>query len=201
MEAELAKFGVTCRGSEDGIEIDGIKYTDLKKPQGGVHCYDDHRVAMSFSVLALLAPHGTLIRERECVGKTWPGWWDTLRQTFEVQMEGVDLSSPFQVDSKTSEDMQKSVFLVGMRGAGKTTTGKWVADLLERQFFDLDALLEAELERTIPKIIQESGLFFEYFFSICQHCWGAGHVSAAFALLYSPRMRFNPLLIVKKELR
>ncbi len=157
MEAELAKFGVVCRGSEDGIEIDGIKYSDLKEPQGGVHCYDDHRVAMSFSVLALVAPQGALIQERECVGKTWPGWWDTLHQAFEVSMEGVDLSMPIRTEFETSKDMQKSIFLIGMRGAGKTTTGKCVADLLKRQFMDLDALLEFELERSIPDIIRESG--------------------------------------------
>ena len=72
METELAKFGVTCRGSEDGIEIDGISYADLEEPEGGVHCYDDHRVAMSLSVLALASPNGGLITEKACTGKTWP---------------------------------------------------------------------------------------------------------------------------------
>lgn len=157
MEVELAKFGVTCRGSEDGIEIDGIKHSDLKEAHGGVHCYDDHRVAMSFSVLALITPPGALIQERECVGKTWPGWWDMLRQTFKVEMEGVDLSMPYRPKSEAQEDIQKSIFLVGMRGAGKTTTGGWIADLLKRQFLDLDALLESEMERTIPEMINESG--------------------------------------------
>lgn len=160
METELAKFGVKCYGSEDGIEIEGIKYSDLREPRGGVHCYDDHRVAMSFSVLALIAPHGALIRERECVGKTWPGWWDTLRGTFGIQLDGVDLSSPSDTNSKASEDEHKSIFLIGMRGAGKTTTGKWVAELWKRPFFDLDDLLEKELERTIPEIIKTLGAFF-----------------------------------------
>ena len=99
MKDQLAKFGVTSsywyNGSKiDGIEIHGIDYTKLQKPSGGVDCYDDHRVAMSFSVLAMLTPHGALIRERECVGKTWPGWWDTVRQLFGVEMEGVDLEQP-----------------------------------------------------------------------------------------------------------
>lgn len=157
MGTELAKFGVTCRGSEDGIEIDGIKYSDLQEPHGSVHCYDDHRVAMSLSVLALITPHGAMIQERECVGKTWPGWWDTLRQSFEVEMEGIDLSMPFRPTSEAQEDTQRSIFLIGMRGAGKTTTGERVADLLKRPFLDLDALLESETERTIPEMINESG--------------------------------------------
>ena len=102
MRDQLAKFGVTSRywlngGKVDGIEIDGIDYTELREPSGGVDCYDDHRIAMSFSVLAMVTPHGALLREKECVGKTWPGWWDTFRQPFGVEMKGVDLEQPKRV--------------------------------------------------------------------------------------------------------
>ncbi|KAL6715169.1 3-dehydroquinate dehydratase (3-dehydroquinase) [Lecanora helva] len=157
METELAKFGVKCRGSEDGIEIDGIDYKDLREPKGGIHCYDDHRVAMSFSVLALASPCGALIQERECTGKTWPGWWDTLRQIFDIQMEGVDLSTPLQAKSKVFEESKRSIFLIGMRGAGKTTTGKWISEILDRPFVDLDSELESVSGQCIPEIIKKSG--------------------------------------------
>lgn len=155
MRVQLAKFGVTCRELADGIEIDGIDYQQLLEPTDGVHCYDDHRVAMSFSVLALIAPSGALIQERLCVGKTWPGWWDTLRNTFGVSMEGVDLdhSQHQSADAKPS----KSIFLVGMRGAGKTTTGESAARILGRPFVDLDSWLESEAGQSIPAIIAESG--------------------------------------------
>ncbi len=157
MKDELSKFGVTCRELPDGIEIDGVSYQDLQEASGGVHCYDDHRVAMSFSVLATIAPRPTLIQERECVGKTWPGWWDTLRQLFGVELDGIDLEQPVPAKSQTSKAENKSVFLIGMRGAGKTTTGGWVASLLNRPFIDLDAQLEKESGRAIPEIIKESG--------------------------------------------
>ncbi|KAL8999429.1 MAG: hypothetical protein Q9169_001743 [Polycauliona sp. 2 TL-2023] len=157
MEDELAKFGVTCRQLEDGIEIDGIPYTALKKPLGGVHCYDDHRVAMSFSVLGTVAPHGTLIQERECVGKTWPGWWDTLRQPFGVGLEGVDLEEMNHGSAKKVQHSDKSILIIGMRGAGKTTTGGMAASLLGWEFVDLDTLLEETAGQTIPKIIEASG--------------------------------------------
>ena len=157
MKSELAKFGVTCRAFTDGIEIDGIKYTDLKEPPDGVHCYDDHRVAMSLSVLALITPQGALIREKECVGKTWPGWWDTLRQTFGVEMEGVDPTKSSVVKPGQTNDARRSIYLIGMRGAGKTTTAKWTAEILNRTFIDLDSQLEQELNDTIPNIIEESG--------------------------------------------
>lgn len=157
MEKELAKFGVSCRGFEDGIEIDGINHAKLQEPAGGVHCYDDHRVAMSNSVLATIAPHGAVITEKECVGKTWPGWWDTLRLSFHVEMEGVDMESQARGISLDTEAGRKSIYLIGMRGAGKTTTGKWVADLLDLSFVDLDSQLEVEAKQTIPEVIKESG--------------------------------------------
>ena len=157
MEKELAKFGVNCRGFEDGIEIDGMNYAELQDPIDGIHCYDDHRVAMSNSVLAIVAPHGAVITERECVGKTWPGWWDTLRLSFNVKMEGVDVESQLGGKSPCLEAGRKSIYLIGMRGAGKTTTGKWVAGLLDLSFVDLDSQLEMEAKQTIPEMIEESG--------------------------------------------
>ncbi|KAI4208552.1 MAG: hypothetical protein LQ346_000062 [Caloplaca aetnensis] len=156
MKDELAKFGVTCRELPDGIEVDGKPYVDLSKPTNGVHCYDDHRVAMSFSVLGTIAPEGTLIQERECVGKTWPGWWDTLRQPFGVQLEGVDLEAN-TTSSNLPQHSDNSILIIGMRGAGKTTTGRLAASILGWQFFDLDDQLEQVAGRTIPEIIQESG--------------------------------------------
>lgn len=157
MKDELAKFGVTCRELPDGIEIDGVNYANLQQPQGGVHCYDDHRVAMSFSVLAAVAPHATLIQERECVGKTWPGWWDTLRQPFGVGLDGVDLEQPLETKAGQGDKFQKSIFLIGMRGAGKTTAGSWVSNVLGWPFVDLDTQLETDASLTIPEIIKESG--------------------------------------------
>ena len=69
MKDELAKFGVTCRETDDGIHVDGKQINSLTAPQDGVDCYDDHRVAMSFSVLATAVPEPTMILERECTGK------------------------------------------------------------------------------------------------------------------------------------
>ncbi|KZZ93202.1 Pentafunctional AroM protein [Ascosphaera apis ARSEF 7405] len=156
MYDELAKFGVTCREFEDGIEVDGIDRSQLKQPPMGVHCYDDHRVAMSFSVLSVAAPQSTLILEKECTGKTWPGWWDTLRQTFGVKLEGIELGNTV-CKTASSKKGSASMFLIGMRGAGKTTSGHWIAKARKCKFMDLDAELERVKGKTIPEIIQESG--------------------------------------------
>lgn len=158
MKDELAKFGVTCREHDDGIEIDGIDRSTLQQPTGGVHCYDDHRVAMSFSVLSLVTPKPTLILEKECTGKTWPGWWDILSQLFKVKLDGVELEQPQEEEEDLSAvKSAASVFIIGMRGAGKTTSGLWVSRALDRPFIDLDSELEATEKMTIPEIIKQRG--------------------------------------------
>jgi len=48
------------------------------KRGASIHCYDDHRVAMAFSVLGTVIEN-TTIEEKRCVEKTWPNWWDDLK--------------------------------------------------------------------------------------------------------------------------
>ncbi|KAK0884007.1 3-dehydroquinate dehydratase (3-dehydroquinase) [Friedmanniomyces endolithicus] len=167
MRVELAKFGVVCRELEDGIEIDGAEVGELRQPQESIHCYDDHRVAMSISVLGLVAPGGTVLDERECVGKTWPGWWDQLHQVFGAELEGVEPTS--QRQSKMNDvvtngingvhelkEAKKSIFIIGMRGAGKTTTGGWASQILGWPLIDLDMELERVEGMTIPEMLKDN---------------------------------------------
>jgi len=161
MKDELAKFGVTCREHEDGIEVDGIDRHHLRQPEGGVHCYDDHRVAMSFSVLALAATQSTLILEKECTGKTWPGWWDAMSLVFKAGLQGVEAERAHHAGKKRLVKNEASLFVIGMRGAGKTTSGRWAAKSLGRKLMDLDNEFELREKRTIPEVIRQSG--WEYF--------------------------------------
>ncbi|KAI1737221.1 EPSP synthase-domain-containing protein [Xylaria scruposa] len=155
MREQLAKFGVHCAELEDGIIVSGKNYKDLTKPEEGIYCYDDHRVAMSFSVLSTFSPNPVVVLERECTAKTWPGWWDILSQSFKVQLAGDD-TEVHDAKASKKEDAGPSVFIIGMRGAGKTTTGAWMADILGRPFIDLDNELEKRAGMTIPQMIRES---------------------------------------------
>ncbi|KAJ5658726.1 uncharacterized protein N7484_002375 [Penicillium longicatenatum] len=157
MKDELAKFGVVCREHDDGLEIDGIDRSTLRLPSGGIYCYDDHRVAFSFSVLSLVAPQPTLILEKECVGKTWPAWWDALKQIWGVNLDGKELTEEESAVTTQEEKASASIFIIGMRGAGKTTAGSWVAKSLDRPFIDLDNDLEATEGMTIPEMIKQRG--------------------------------------------
>ncbi|KAK6438532.1 3-dehydroquinate dehydratase (3-dehydroquinase) [Oleoguttula sp. CCFEE 5521] len=163
MRVELAKFGVTCRELEDGIEIDGVGM-ELQQATEAIHCYDDHRVAMSFAVLASVASKGTLIEERECTGKTWPGWWDVQHQTFGVDMDGVEPTKVHANGVLTNGvngthdkgEVKKSIFIIGMRGAGKTTTGGWAAKILGWPLVDMDTELERTVGMTIPEMLKDN---------------------------------------------
>lgn len=157
MKDQLAKFGVECAELDDGIEVFGVKLQSLKTPSAGIHCYDDHRVAMSFSVLSAVAPAPVVITERECVGKTWPGWWDTVSQSFKVVLDGAPDEADHGEASGLAAMDERSIFVIGMRGAGKTTAGQWIAKTLAWKFVDLDQELEKRANKTIPEIIGSRG--------------------------------------------
>ncbi|KAF7546744.1 hypothetical protein G7Z17_g8230 [Cylindrodendrum hubeiense] len=155
MKDQLAKFDVICNELEDGIEVNGKSQDGgLLTPKAGIHCYDDHRVAMSFSVLAVASPSPVVVTERECVGKTWPGWWDILSQSFKVELEGEEPSTHAHDEAINDTNKERSIFIIGMRGAGKTTAGRWMARLLEWEFIDLDQELERRAGCTIPEMIR-----------------------------------------------
>ncbi|CAJ0841439.1 6705_t:CDS:2 [Entrophospora sp. SA101] len=162
MVHELRKFGVDASELSDGIQIHGAKIESLKGPVEGVKCYDDHRVAMSFSVLGCVVPNGTLIREKKCVEKTWPNWWDDLESKLGVKLVGVDLG-PKQDDNKTTtatttaNEKNKSIILIGMRGVGKTTMGQFAAKMLNYKFLDVDQYFESKLGLTISELVEKEG--------------------------------------------
>ncbi|KAI3404616.2 ARO1 [Candida oxycetoniae] len=157
---ELAKFGVEASEISDGIVISGVDPTDLKTPplDPGVKTYDDHRVAMSFSLLAGLCKKPVLILERSTTGKTWPGWWDILHSQFKTTLEGYQGKA---VVGAGEQNGDKSVIVIGMRAAGKSTLSKWLADFLGFKLLDLDHHLESKLGQDIKSLIKEKG--WEYF--------------------------------------
>ena len=132
----------------------GKPYQELQNPANGIYCYDDHRVAMSFSVLSTISPHPVLILERECTAKTWPGWWDIMSQAFKVQLAGEEDPTAKHVVKSSRPGTDRSIFVIGMRGAGKSTAGRWMSEILKRPLIDLDVELERREATTIPDIIR-----------------------------------------------
>ncbi len=57
----------------------------------------------------------------------------------------------------TRETPGRHVFLVGFMGAGKSTVGRMLADLLKRPFVDLDARVEEQTGRSVAEVFVEAG--------------------------------------------
>lgn len=73
MVTELRKLGVTVVEYQDGLEILPTPITPA-----AVDTYNDHRVAMSFSLIGLKV-HGIRINNPECVSKTFPNYFEVLK--------------------------------------------------------------------------------------------------------------------------
>lgn len=159
MVDQLAKFGVEAVGFDDGIEIYGT--TELKSPSVPIETYDDHRVAMSLSLLAGLAStneNPSRILERSTTGKTWPGWWDVLHSEFHAELSGYDpLSNPDKLSISNKVDDNNSIVMIGMRGAGKSFLTEWAAEALGYEKIDLDHYFEEVLDCNIKEFIHEKG--------------------------------------------
>jgi 3-phosphoshikimate 1-carboxyvinyltransferase len=55
---------------------------DGNRPHGAeIETYDDHRIAMSFAILGLRTS-GIRIRDRDCVNKSFPGFWKELKKLY-----------------------------------------------------------------------------------------------------------------------
>ena len=70
---ELGKLGARVSVSDSDLEIEP---PDQVHP-ARIQTYDDHRIAMSFAVAGLAAP-GIVIENPDCVGKTFPDFFQSL---------------------------------------------------------------------------------------------------------------------------
>ncbi|KAI0251026.1 EPSP synthase-domain-containing protein [Lactifluus subvellereus] len=151
---QLAKFGVETRELDDGLEVYGKPISELK-PGVSVHCYDDHRVAMAFSVLGSVV-NETVIEEKRCVEKTWPNWWDDLENKIGLKVVGVELGQTAD-HASAKQDAAPSVLVIGMRGSGKTFVGELAAATLGWSFIDADAFFEEKFPTGLRDYVQQHG--------------------------------------------
>ena len=75
MVSGLRKLGVDCEETPDGARIRGGRVLG-----GEIDCKGDHRVAMAFAVLGLVAKGPVVIRDVDCVDTSFPGFADTALQ-------------------------------------------------------------------------------------------------------------------------
>ena len=144
MATELRKLGAVVTEGEDFIEV-------TPPATGGwthasIHTYDDHRMAMCFSLAAFhpLAPTigagqtvSVRIEDPRCVGKTFPDYFETL----------------FQV-AKNEPRLIPVITIDGPSASGKGTLASALATRLGYQFLDSGALYRVTallaLRRGVP---------------------------------------------------
>ncbi|MGE3340860.1 MAG: 3-phosphoshikimate 1-carboxyvinyltransferase [Candidatus Altimarinota bacterium] len=88
MANELRKCGVVVETGEDWVRVMGVGRLGNRGRLGDggvvqIETYDDHRIAMSMAVFGTMVG-GLEILESDCVGKTYPHFWDDL---FRIQAE------------------------------------------------------------------------------------------------------------------
>jgi len=74
----LKRIGIKVEEKKDGMVIYGnggkpFKYIDIDS-------FGDHRIAMAFSIAALVSDNGFLIKDIECVNTSFPEFFDILRE-------------------------------------------------------------------------------------------------------------------------
>jgi 3-phosphoshikimate 1-carboxyvinyltransferase len=69
----LNRMGINIKVCEDTVKIIG---GDLKG--ANIDTYNDHRIAMAFAVLSSVAKGKTIIKNSECVNKSYPNFWDDM---------------------------------------------------------------------------------------------------------------------------
>ncbi|KJK23762.1 3-phosphoshikimate 1-carboxyvinyltransferase [Burkholderiaceae bacterium 16] len=77
MATELRKLGVEVEEGADYLKVTPPAQIAWKTPAAGIDTYDDHRMAMCFS-LAAFGPLPVRINDPGCVAKTFPDYFDAF---------------------------------------------------------------------------------------------------------------------------
>lgn len=76
LKTELGKLGANAEIEDDEVlVIEPAADARQRSDEVRIETYDDHRMAMAFSIAGLVRP-GVRIADPSCVGKTYPGYWE-----------------------------------------------------------------------------------------------------------------------------
>ncbi len=71
--SELNKLGAKITEKEDGLIIEGVKSL---KGNAEVWSHKDHRIAMTLAIASTVCEEPIVIKDYECVSKSYPQFWD-----------------------------------------------------------------------------------------------------------------------------
>ncbi len=152
----LQSCGVVAKELEDGIEVTGGVTPSSERHL--IHCFNDHRVAMSFAILGCVVPNVVLL-DKACVDKTFPNFWHMLKRAFNISvMAAPERDTPHAAAEVTTPTGPSRIVLIGMRGAGKTTHGERLARALGMWFVDADAKFMETSGKPPKQFVAEHGM-------------------------------------------
>jgi 3-phosphoshikimate 1-carboxyvinyltransferase len=136
MATELRKFGATVFEGADFIQVTPPEKTsDWQAAK--IHTYDDHRVAMCFSLAAFNPAQRPLrIEDPQCVAKTFPDYFETLFSVAHAMPHAIPV-----------------ICIDGPTASGKGTLAARLADKLGYHYLDSGALY-----RVTALAAQQAGL-------------------------------------------
>ena len=120
--------------SEQFLNLDGI-YID---------CHNDHRIAMTFGLLACKMDN-IILSNYKCVEKTYPKFWDDICKF------GIKIKEP---NNNKYTIKRKPNILIGLPATGKTTL---VNSLKKHKYYDTDLLFEEKFQTTPEEFILKNG--------------------------------------------
>ena len=123
MATELRKLGAKVTEGADFIQVFPLSHAADWRP-ASIHTYDDHRVAMCFS-LAAFNPAGLPVRieDPKCVAKTFPAYFEALLSVSHTRTENIPV-----------------ICVDGPTASGKGTVAVAVAARLGYHFLDSGAM-------------------------------------------------------------
>jgi 3-phosphoshikimate 1-carboxyvinyltransferase len=122
MATECRKLGATVEEGPDWITVHPLPKDDWKA--ASIHTYDDHRVAMCFSLAAFNGAQVPVrIEDPKCVAKTFPDYFEAL----------------FSVSHTETQDIPV-ICIDGPTASGKGTLASRVAQALGYHYLDSGAL-------------------------------------------------------------
>eukprot|EP00474_Spongospora_subterranea_P008816 CRZ09274.1 hypothetical protein [Spongospora subterranea] len=150
--SELTKIGIKAGELSDGIWIEGDPLYSGPRAPTAIDCHSDHRIAMMFATLSCRFSN-IIISDKNCVGKTYPEFWDDIGTSLHVNMSPAVVPTP----SLPTIGCQTPFVLTGMRGCGKSTLGRICSKLLGLRFIDMDAEFVAYTKCSITNYVAEFG--------------------------------------------